>query len=162
MAKPPAAVLSGWKNIASYLGKGVRTAQRYERELRLPVHRPAGRFRAAVIATRDDLDAWIAGSPTRTTFDSSPVQSSSVMYEFRNNITELGQLRDASAQSRRALVESRQTLQQSRNALIETLRSLGANIERVHQEMDRKMSGLCAPDEAIAKLLVPPLKKKVG
>ena len=30
-------VLNGWKEIANYLGKGVRTVQRYEREFGLPV-----------------------------------------------------------------------------------------------------------------------------
>jgi hypothetical protein len=35
-------ILSGWKDIANYLGKGVRTVQRYGREMGLPIHRPAG------------------------------------------------------------------------------------------------------------------------
>jgi len=60
--------LSGWKEIANYLGKGVRTVQRYEREMGLPVRRPAGRERAAVVATRAELDAWIAASPYRNKF----------------------------------------------------------------------------------------------
>lgn len=33
-------ILSGWKEIANYLRKGVRTVQRYERELGLPIRRP--------------------------------------------------------------------------------------------------------------------------
>jgi DNA-binding transcriptional regulator YiaG len=35
-------VLSSWKDIAQYLGKGVRTVQRWERHLGLPVRRPTG------------------------------------------------------------------------------------------------------------------------
>jgi hypothetical protein len=35
--------LSGWKDIASYLGKGVRTVQRYERDLALPVREKSAR-----------------------------------------------------------------------------------------------------------------------
>jgi hypothetical protein len=31
--------LDGWKEIASYIGRGVRSAQRWERELGMPVHR---------------------------------------------------------------------------------------------------------------------------
>lgn len=58
-------ILSGWKDIASYLGKGVRTVQRYEEDMRLPVRRPAGKARASVLATKADLDAWIAASPVR-------------------------------------------------------------------------------------------------
>lgn len=58
-------VLSGWKDIANYLGRGVRTVQRYERKLRLPVQRPRGRSRGSVMATRADLDGWVSQSPTR-------------------------------------------------------------------------------------------------
>jgi hypothetical protein len=48
-------ILNGWKEIANYLGKAVRTVQRYEVELRLPVHRPAGKSAAAVVATKAEL-----------------------------------------------------------------------------------------------------------
>lgn len=58
-------VLSGWKDIATYLGKGVRTAQRYERDLQLPVRRPAGNVRGSVIALGSELDEWVARSPTK-------------------------------------------------------------------------------------------------
>jgi len=55
--------LNSWKEIASYLGRGVRTVQRYERELGLPVRRPHGRSRSAVIALSDELDAWLRTAP---------------------------------------------------------------------------------------------------
>jgi len=58
-------ILSGWKDIASYLGKGVRTIQRYERELHLPIHRPAGKRSASVIAVKAELDRWIKGVPVQ-------------------------------------------------------------------------------------------------
>ena len=58
-------ILSGWKDIANYLGKGVRTVQRYERELGLPIHRPAGKSLGSVIATKAELDRWVAAGPTR-------------------------------------------------------------------------------------------------
>lgn len=63
--------LSGWKDIANYLGRGVRTVQRYERYMGFPVRRPAGRPRAAVIATKAELDAWVAASPIRHEFQLS-------------------------------------------------------------------------------------------
>lgn len=54
------AVLSCWKDIAKYLGKGVRTVQRWEREFDLPVRRPDGiHHKSAVIANARDLDAWL-------------------------------------------------------------------------------------------------------
>lgn len=45
--------LSGKKAVASYLGTGVRTVQRYKRELDLPVHRPSRNTPGSVIARRD-------------------------------------------------------------------------------------------------------------
>lgn len=57
--------LSGWKDIATYLDKGVRTVQRYEREFGLPVRRLAGKPRGSVVATKAELDAWVSASPIR-------------------------------------------------------------------------------------------------
>ena len=44
-------ILSGWKQIANHLGKGIRTVQRYERELGLPLHRLSRSNAGAVFAT---------------------------------------------------------------------------------------------------------------
>jgi hypothetical protein len=63
-------IFSGWKDIANYLRRGVRTVQRYERQLGLPIHRPAGKSTGAVIATKAELDGWVAAGPTRA--DSLP------------------------------------------------------------------------------------------
>lgn len=49
---------------ANYLGKGVRTVQRYARELGLPAHRP---LHSAIIATKTEIDAWVKGSPLDVT-----------------------------------------------------------------------------------------------
>lgn len=51
-----------WKEIAQYLGKGVRTVQRWARILGLPVHRPNGRPNGFVLALSDELDAWMLSS----------------------------------------------------------------------------------------------------
>jgi hypothetical protein len=53
------AVLSCWKDIACYLGKGVRTVQRWERELGLPVRRPSGSDKHVVIAMPSELKQWM-------------------------------------------------------------------------------------------------------
>jgi len=58
-------IFSGWKEIANYLGKGVRTVQRYERDMHLPIHRPAGKAHGAVVATKGELDEWVNTSPVR-------------------------------------------------------------------------------------------------
>jgi len=57
--KPPFGFFTGWKQIANYLRKGVRTIQRYERELGLPIHRPNGKSSGSVIATKAELDGWL-------------------------------------------------------------------------------------------------------
>jgi hypothetical protein len=55
---PP--VLTCWKDIAQYLGKGVRTVQRWEQEFGLPVRRPNGiEHKSPVAANPRDLDAWL-------------------------------------------------------------------------------------------------------
>src|ERR1700727_2455741 len=61
-------VLSSWKDIARYLGKGVRTVQRWERHLGLPVRRPNGALqKSAVVLYRGDVDAWLATRSARST-----------------------------------------------------------------------------------------------
>src|ERR1700741_617633 len=59
-SSPNAPVLTCWKDIANYFGKGVRTVQRWERRLGLPVRRPDGvDHKTAVIAYPGDLDDWL-------------------------------------------------------------------------------------------------------
>lgn len=59
---PPADRLDGWKEIASYLGRAVKTAQRWEKLSGLPVHRlPGVRGPGSVYAFREELDAWMMG-----------------------------------------------------------------------------------------------------
>ena len=48
-----------WKEIAQYLSKGVRTAQRWEQEMGLPVRRPHGRKTGVVLADSDEIDVWL-------------------------------------------------------------------------------------------------------
>ena len=50
-------ILSSWKEIAIFLGKGVRTVQRWENCSGLPIHRPSG-IRGSVFAYRTELDEW--------------------------------------------------------------------------------------------------------
>ena len=51
--------LTSWKEIAQYLGKGVRTVQRWERDMGLPVRRPQGRDKGVVFALAEDIDDWL-------------------------------------------------------------------------------------------------------
>src|SRR5262249_54736323 len=47
-----------WKEIAAYLGRDVRTVQRWERTEGLPVHRHMHARQGSVYALRRELDAW--------------------------------------------------------------------------------------------------------
>ncbi len=62
---PPNNVFTSWKEIASYLNKGVRTVQRWEAEFGLPVKRPRERSRGIVHASREELDRWLNSSWAR-------------------------------------------------------------------------------------------------
>ena len=57
--------LTSWKEISRYLGHGIRTVQRYEVNLGLPIHRPAGRHHSSVLAFPDELDFWMRTTPLR-------------------------------------------------------------------------------------------------
>lgn len=56
--EPNPDLLDGWKSIADYLGKSVRTAQRWKAEFGLPVHRLGAREGENVFAYRSELEAW--------------------------------------------------------------------------------------------------------
>jgi hypothetical protein len=53
------AVLTSWKDIAHYVGKGVRTAQRWERELGLPIRRTKPGRKGIVLAIPGEIDSWV-------------------------------------------------------------------------------------------------------
>jgi hypothetical protein len=55
-------ILNGWKEISSHIERGVRTAQRWELQFGMPVHRPASKRRTAVVAFADELDMWLIGN----------------------------------------------------------------------------------------------------
>ncbi len=55
-------MLNSWKEIASFLNRGVRTVQRWERDLQLPVHRIGKGKRSPVYASAPELKFWVATS----------------------------------------------------------------------------------------------------
>ena len=52
-------VFSSWKEIAQFFGKSVRTVQRWERTLELPIIRPDNASGNIVLAKVADLEAWL-------------------------------------------------------------------------------------------------------
>lgn len=55
-------VLSGWKDIAKYVGRRIRSVQRWER-LGLHIRRPTPARRGVVIAFSEEIDAWLKSDP---------------------------------------------------------------------------------------------------
>ena len=60
--------LESWKEIAAYLGREVRTVQRWAAERGLPVHHLPGGVRPRVFSVASELDAWlqVRTAPNRT------------------------------------------------------------------------------------------------
>ncbi|MCL4847143.1 MAG: hypothetical protein KJ066_11445, partial [Acidobacteria bacterium] len=59
----PSDRLTGWKDIAAFLGKGVRTAQRWEDELGLPIHRLGKEGGGEIVfAYKTEIARWLAAT----------------------------------------------------------------------------------------------------
>ena len=56
-------VLESWKEISDYVRRSIKTCQRWEIELELPIHRLDGTPKARVFAFADELDTWLAEKP---------------------------------------------------------------------------------------------------
>ena len=52
-------ILDSWKEIADYLKRSIKTCQRLERELGLPIHRLEDTPKARVFAYKEEIDRWI-------------------------------------------------------------------------------------------------------
>ena len=66
--KPPntdEALLNGWEEIGSFLGRGIRTVQRWEKEASLPVRRLFKHRRSPVYAYRKEMADWVKGRAQR-------------------------------------------------------------------------------------------------
>ncbi len=63
--------VTGWKDVAAYVGKSIRTAQRWEKQCKFPVHRITTPNGEVVYAIKTELDEWVrnrdkSGSGTET------------------------------------------------------------------------------------------------
>src|SRR5258708_30336612 len=61
----PGRKLDSWGEIASYLGREVRTVQRWENTESLPVHRHEHKKKSTVYAYTGELDPWIKNPPPK-------------------------------------------------------------------------------------------------
>lgn len=127
-------VLNSWKEIAIYIGRGVRTVQRWERDLGLPVHRPRGKQRSAVLAIPEELDYWIQNTPGRGLGEllllrdnGSPPRHVSARSSWQRAEALRAETRDLRARSAtllRQLVESTRRQYEGTASLVERIRSL--------------------------------------
>lgn len=121
------AVLTCWKDIAKYMGKGVRTVQRWEQEFGLPVRRPLGSNKKAVLARPQDLDAWVAlrcGSRRQAAWLDVPVASR------KEPMTKLVALAAQIERSRQLRENNRELIKDVRCALMD----LQTQILSLHQD----------------------------
>lgn len=76
-------ILHGWKDIAKYLGCGVRTVQRWEK-LGMPVRRPVGGPRPPVVAISQEIDLWLKhDSEASSGSNSSETRASESHFRYR-------------------------------------------------------------------------------
>ncbi|HVX65271.1 MAG TPA: hypothetical protein VHA11_01645, partial [Bryobacteraceae bacterium] len=64
--------LEGWKQVAGYLNKDLRTVQRWERVEGLPVHRHLHRSQGSVFAFPVELDQWVRERTARPASKTPP------------------------------------------------------------------------------------------
>lgn len=119
-------ILNGWKEIANYLGKSIRSVQRYELQWGLPVRHPSKK--GSVMARKLELDDWIAASPMRGALRLSrpAVDNASALQEFHGHVEELHRLRQEAAELRGELRSSLDVLRAS----ISVLRLMPCSPER--------------------------------
>jgi phage terminase Nu1 subunit (DNA packaging protein) len=112
-------VLTNWKGIARYMGRGVRTVQRWERDLGLPVRRARSSGKSAVLALPRDLDLWSELHREHNGHDGAQVHYSSL--ELRDRLA-------AEIELARALREASHALRSEFSSL---LAALEKNIDRL-------------------------------
>lgn len=66
--------LDSWKEIAAFLGRGERTAKRWEVDRGLPVHRVPGGGRSAVFAYRSELTEWLGQKAVAVGTEAEPLR----------------------------------------------------------------------------------------
>jgi hypothetical protein len=93
-------VLTSWKQIAQYFGKGVRTVQRWEDELGLPIHRPKPGQKGVVIAFPGELERWVRGRSDLPDESRGPLASSHDTQGFDQQYLRIQQLLDRNRELR--------------------------------------------------------------
>lgn len=128
-------VLNSWKEIAAYLKRGVRTVQRWEAELAMPVRRPRGTSRSAVVAMRSDIDEWLNSIPVSNRTQRTQGNGRHAQPNAAGNQSEIRDLIARSRDLRRDMAQSRDGLQSALNHLI-------INLQRIAQPQGAGENGI--------------------
>ncbi len=119
-------LLTSWKEIASYLGKGVRTVQRWEQQFGLPVRRPNEKAKGIVHAKREELDQWL-----REQWSQRPKEFAPALAPDNGPLVAV-----------RAQIEQSVALRMANRLLLKELRHGVSSMYEECQAMHRKMSEL--------------------
>lgn len=127
-------VLNSWKEIANHLGRGVRTVQRWERDLGLPVRRPRARSRSAVVAIADEIDTWLRSAPTADVLHQP--EPCPAITRLRESVEEHVNLRDRCSELRTANQEALARLLANLRAIHESVAQSRKSADSPGDEMD--------------------------
>jgi hypothetical protein len=108
----PSQILGSWKEIAAYLGKGVRTVQRWESLHGLPVRRPKGAQRGVVYASRGELDRWLQNQWKQRNYEVTAGEDGAVKISTTDLILSSMVLRHANRELLASVAHTMQSLQQ--------------------------------------------------
>src|SRR5579862_6669734 len=160
---PRIEIFSGWKDIASYMGKGVRTVQRYERKLKLPIRRPAGKTKGAVLAFKAEIDGWVKTSPVREGLGRSvhATENGAILSALTQETVQTSRLRQETRRLRHQTVQFRKELTAARQELRATTKSLYKSLGRGVAEEDQ-IERLSSTRHRTADVLIFDPKKKVN
>jgi hypothetical protein len=115
-----ATVLNSWKEIATYLDRGVRTVQRWERFEHLPVHRVGSGARAPVFAFSNEIEAW--------------------QHAQRSTVEKISRATALRADTRRIRAQNQMIVQQLRDRVAAIESTLNHARERYEARLSRKAS----------------------
>jgi hypothetical protein len=129
-------LLTSWKEIASFMGKGVRTVQRWEATLGLPVIRPANSRSGIVMARPSDLEAWLHNGRQRSSL--SPDTRRQRHQEARAGFSECVREWRSYQRAVKALSDQVNATRRSLKQEIEKLKFLYSEWDAIHGRVLRK------------------------
>jgi hypothetical protein len=120
MTTPQSDVLNSWKEVSTYIGRGVRTVQRWEKDFGLPVRRPSGHLRGSVIALKGDIDRWLGSRNAREAINGSAANGN-------------GESKPAIHEHYQRLQKNAHRLKENCNLLMMGAEQLETNIRRIQE-----------------------------